>query len=212
MNLIQTQIAYFFKNDYVKDFEWFSLALKEIFGKSVKTLQIPIPENEPSEIPRLTLNYTGFNINVAKNRLDVFILDQGLLDEIKTPITEKVFSKLDINIGRLGYIKTYFKTSTIIEIKRGLNSTLQKKDFKEVNIRVSETIEVNQTSCNSIEKVDFGKATKNNEDGKAIDIEGQIIQRDMNTSSDIDVTFSPSEMLTLLNEFDIAAKTRILNL
>lgn len=211
MELIQTQIAFFFKNDFKKDFEWFSLSLKELLGPSNKTLQIPIPDNNPSEIPRLTLNYNGFNINVAKSRLDLFILDDQMKQNVLNILINKLLPKLNLIIGRLGYIKTYFKPSDISEMKVVLNTNLQQKQFSEINIRVSEKFTKEPWLCNNIEKVDFGEAVKM-DGGIQKKVAGQIIQRDLNTSPEIDTILTTENLTQLVADFDTRANSRILNL
>jgi len=209
MELIQTQVAFFFKQDFKKDFEYFSLALKEIFGSSNKTLLIPLSNDEPSEIPRLTLNYNGFNINVAKSRLDIFILDKQFLDEVPRLIIDKLFENLSIIIGRLGFIKTFFKPSEISELKRLLNNELQQKEFREINIRLSERIKCLGYDCNSIEKIDFGTAQKTIK-GVPHNVEGQVIQRDINTANELDVILDKSNLAKLIIEFNKVADNRII--
>jgi hypothetical protein len=211
MELIQTQIAFFFKNDFKKDFEWISLSLKELLGPSNKTLQIPIPDEDPSEIPRLTLNYSGFNINVAKSRLDIFILDNETKQNVLDIIVNRLFSNLNLTIGRFGYIKTYFKPSKIDEMKVVLNSNLQQKSFSEINIRVSEKFEIENWICNNIEKVDFGEVVKKGIESQN-KVTGQIIQRDLNTASEVDTILTSENLTKLIANFDNLANSRILNL
>lgn len=211
MDLIQTQIAFFFKQDFKKDFEWFSLSLKEIFGKSNKTLQIPIGDIEPSEIPRLTLNYNGFTINAAKSRMDFLIQDKEITEDVINRVIENLFSKLDIHIGRIGYIKTFFRPSEITELKKALNQELQKKNFSEINLRVNEKFETKKLKCNNIEKIDYG-FTKKVINGVPKNVQGQIIQRDINTGTENDITFTNDQMKNIIKEFSESANNRILNL
>lgn len=211
MDLIQTQIAFFFKQDFKKDFEWFSLSLKELFGKSIQTLQIPIGDVEPSEIPRLTLNYKGFSINVAKSRMDLFIQDKQLTSDVTKPVVNDLFNKLGLYIGRIGYIKTFFQPAEITDLKKALNIELQKRNFSEINLRVSEKFEFQTLKCNDIEKIDFGFAQKIIE-GIPKNVQGQIIQRDVNTGAENEITLTSVMMDQIISEFDKRANQRIINL
>lgn len=211
MDLIQTQIAFFFKHDFKKDFEYFSLALKEIFGSSKKTLQIPLGDSEPSEIPRLTLNYNGFNINVAKSRLDLFILDPAMQKDVLERIIEKLFDKLGLAISRLGYVKSYFMPSDISVLKKALNADLQKRELNEINLRISEKKVFLDFQCNDIEKIDFGSAQKVI-NGVPQTVEGLIIQRDVNTAFELDIILSEEHLKKLVNEFEKITSNRLIKL
>lgn len=211
MDLIQIQIAFFFKQDYKKDFEWFSISLKDLLGKSMNTLQIPIGDMEPSEIPRLTLTYNGYSINAAKSRMDLFIQDKKIIYDVTKPIVDNLFNNLGLHIGRLGYIKTFFFPAPITDLKKALNQDLQKRNFSEINLRVVEKFEFQNITCNSIEKIDFGFAQKIIE-GAPQNVQGQIIQRDINTGAENEITLTSELMHQIIREFDNKANTRIINL
>lgn len=211
MDLIQTQIAFFFKTDFKKDFEWFSLTLKETFGRSNQTLQIPIGDNEPSELPRLTLSYNGFSFNVAKNRLDVIILDKKMYKDVVERVVGPVLTKLELKIGRLGFVKTYFVPSNISILKKVLNEELQKRNYKEINIRLNEEFLIDGITCNNIEKIDLGAVQKIEGNGVKKE-EGLIIQRDINTNQDIEMVFSEKQIHKFIEDFDNIANDRLITL
>lgn len=201
MDIIQTQIVFFFKNDYKKDFETFSLKIKELFGQSTQTLQIPLGNAEPSELPRLVLTYEGFILNISKNRLDCTIQKNEIYDTIKTKIITFQFNKLSLEISRLGFIRTYFKETDPSSIKYLLNENLQKKNFRDINLQVNELFSFNKYDCNNLEKIDAGKLNKK-EAGATQIHNGLIIQRDINTSAELDVILDSSQIPELVNHFE----------
>lgn len=210
MELIQTQIAFFFKSDFNKDFEWFSLTLKELFGKSNQTIQIPIGDSEPGELPRLTLIYDRFTFNVAKKRLDV-IIRIDLFDPIIKQIVQNALRKLDIRIGRLGFVKTFFLQTDQDILKKALNSELQPRDFSEISIRVNEPFTFSGLRCNNIEKIEAGEAQKI-DGNRTLNFKGILIQRDINISPMNDTVLTEDQILQFVNHFESLSNTRLLNL
>lgn len=77
---VQWQIVLFYSKEYSNNsYEVFSLILKSALGDSLSTLQLPIPDNIPNEVPRLVLQYDGYNINVAKNRCEIIIQKSDII-------------------------------------------------------------------------------------------------------------------------------------
>lgn len=211
MNLIQIQIALFFLQDYKNNYESFSLFLKNQFGESLQTLQLPISDQEPSEIPRLTLTYSNFNINVAKNRLDIFININPTTDTIG--ITNTIFSidynSLGIEFKRLGVISTFFEEGNSSEIKNLLNPIFHSKNLSEINIRVNEKTTIRNLLCNNIEQIGLGNAQKNNGTTQQ-EIVGLVVQRDINSPIERINKIEQQELKSLFEEFFVLSKNRIL--
>ncbi|WP_169709474.1 hypothetical protein [Deferrisoma camini] len=209
METIQTQIAFYFNTDFKKDFEILSLSIKELFGHKAQTILIPIPKDEPSEIPRLILQYDKFKINVSKNRLDIFTSED--ITAIYQKIIYDLFDRLNIKIIRIGFVKTFFLPSKIDDLKKILNEKLQSISYKEISLRLGIEITCKGFKCNNIEKIDFGQAQKF-ENGKIIRTEGQIIQRDINTSPENSDVIPADKIESLIQEFMNIAHSRIINI
>ncbi len=208
METIQTQIAFYFSTDFKRDFEVLSLSIKKIFGSNAQAILIPIPKEEPSEIPRLILQYDKFKINVSKNRLDIFTSES--IVEIYQRIIYELFKEQHIKIIRIGFVRTFFLPSNIADLKKLLNQNLQKKSFKEISLRLGVEIKCQGYRCNNIEKIDFGQAQKL-EEGKMIKTEGQIIQRDINTSAENTDIIPDEKIDQLIQEFISLSEKRIVD-
>ena len=197
--IIQIQLAYFFKSVFSGNFEDFSLKLKQKL-KIVNTLMLPIPSNAPNEIPRLSLDSEKYKINVVKNRLDIFAKDvESIINLIKN-INDEVLNELKVEIVRIGFVKNYFISGKIDEIKKILNEKFQTLDLKEINIRITKTNIIKNYSCNDIENVSNGTFIKN-ENEKEIREEGLIILRDINTTQN-QKTFNDIERNEIVGAFN----------
>lgn len=201
MEKIQLQIVLFFLNDYSGNFEFFSLAIKQKFQNSLSTLQLPLPENIPSEVPRLTIQYQDFVINVAKNRYEIIISKQTGIDELITNFVSLDLKQFGIAIKRVGVIQTYFKASTMEEFKTVLTANEMLNGISELAIRFNCPTSLNGFRCNNLESVEFGQAQKVNANGQPIIEQGVIIQRDVNTPTDNVIAIPNETICPIINNF-----------
>ena len=181
--IIQIQLALFFQPDFTGSFEDFSLKLKNKLGQSKITQLLPVPPDAPFEIPRLVLNYDNFNINVSKNRIDLFLKDTTLLKENIQNISDVILNQLFLSIGRVGFVKKYFIDKGIEDLKSVLvNDRIRNLDLKEIGIRINEHKIIEGYNCNNIENLFTGLIIKKSDTGKDMEQEGIIVIRDVNTS------------------------------
>lgn len=180
---VQWQIVLFYSKEYSNNsYEVFSLILKSALGDSLSTLQLPIPDNIPNEVPRLVLQYDGYSINVAKNRCEIIIQKSDIiLNGTLERFLNIDFSSLNIQFNRVGVIKTYFKKAQIEELKKLLNSELASQDITEISIRINRPDNRHEIPCNNVEKLDMGKAQITN-NGLPTTQDGIIIIKDLNTN------------------------------
>jgi len=205
--LIQMQIVWFFKDDYTNNFEKLSLEIKNLLGEPKISQYIPIPSDAPSNLPRLTLVYDKFNINIAKNRADLFIdnNDTELINKISNTLIDKSL----ILIGRVAMVKTIFLDGNINDLKNNLADDKKSIDLKEITIRINREKLINNYKCNNIEIINTGfvedKITK-------IKKHGIIVMRDINTLSEElkSYSFSKEGIESILKEFDTESKIFIL--
>ena len=179
--IIQIQIALFFANDFTGKYEDLSLNIKNKIGESSATMQLPIPIDSPSDIPRLTLNYENFNINIAKNRIDFFTNNFTINKSKISDIAEVILEKNLLKIGRLGFVKHFFVNNNFEYLKLLLPATkIANLNLKEAGIKINSIKLINNFNCNNIENWANSKIkTKEN-----IEKEGLIIIRDINTLSE----------------------------
>ena len=201
--IIQIQLALFFKEIYKDDFEKISLNLKSKLGSSAKTLIPPIPEEAPDEIPRLSLFFEDFNINVGRNRLDIFTVDNDKLQEVLKKVHE---SNLGIEITRIGFVKTYFIDGNIETIKPLLNDRLKQLDINDLRLRINKQSTIQERMCNNIESLNIGSitTTENKED---VNKSGLIITKDINHIPQKEVTLSKENQVEIVKAFDLESNT-----
>jgi len=203
---IQVQLGLFFKNDFQGEVENVSLDIKKEFGSDITPQIIGIPQNAPSEIPRLVVNSTLVNINLAKNRIDFFSTKENFIKDN----FEKVFNlikNLNVDIGRVGVVITYFKEATIEEFKLIFNSSkIDSLNPKEITVRFNEEITLSGVKVNNSQM--YTTEFLKNKEG--IDKKGMIINRDINTLAE-DTTknsFNKKEILeNFINEATKKAET-----
>ena len=206
MFVIQTQIAFFFKDYYKGPYESFSLKIKEKFGNSKQTLQIPIPEEESGDIPRVTLNYEKFSINISKSRIDIITNNNTEADNLISSLNSFDFAQFNLSINRIGFIRTFFhETEDLMPMKKMLNSDLENINFDELNLRFNQKIFYEKLQCNHIEKIDKG-SVKKNEKGQDLLKNGILIQKDLNNVPTNGTIFSDIERLKLINWFKVKAE------
>lgn len=173
--LLQTQIAFFFKKEF-NAFEALALEIKKQLGEA-ESQYLPVPTDAPVQIPRLIINYGTFNINVFKNRVDLFFQENYEQEKLEK-VLNVLSNILGLPIGRIGFVKTFFIQSDIETIKKLLpNEKMTGLNIKEVNLRINVLRTIGGFECNSIEKIDPGNVTKNTGSIKS----GLIILKDCNT-------------------------------
>jgi len=209
--ILQIQIALFFQSDFTGNYEEASLKLKKKLGESKVTQQLPLPIDAPSDIPRLILGYENFNLNVSKNRLDLFCKNIDLLKDIVNKIYN-VLEEFSLSIGRIGFVKTIFVKKDIEELKKLLPETIRKKDIREITIRVNERKIIEEYECNNIESLSNGFVIKKEADAKEEKSEGIIIVRDINTLSEKikENKFEKEKIERLIDSFDVESNVFIL--
>ena len=206
--IIQMQLALFFKTDFLESFEKLSLTLKDKLGESKNTQHLPVPSDAPSGIPRLILVYENFNINISKNRLDLFF---GNIDAIRpkiSDISDILLNEFSLSIGRIGLVKNFFSRQDLSYLKTLLNEEkITKIDPKEINIRININLSINSFECNNIQNIINGKKKQAGGD----EIEGIIITRDINTVAEKakEYNMSSSVILDLFNKFDTESNSLI---
>jgi len=179
--IILIHLALFFQQNYEGNFEEFSRQIKNKLGNSKNTVYIPVPENAPVEIPRLILNYEKFDINVSKNRIDIFLKQFENKEDMFSGFISVSLNDLKLTIGRIGYVKKFFVESEII----GISKLFKKKinNLKDTSVRINIKDNIIGYDCNNIENLAFGQALKT-EEGIQISKKGIIIDRDINTLSE----------------------------
>lgn len=175
---IQIQLALFFKADFQETaIEKVSLAIKEEFGNDMGTQILNIPPIAPSEIPRLILTSSLVNINLAKNRMDLYARDINFIIDNFEKINN-IITKLSVDIGRVGVVFTYFFESDLNYIKSILNETkLASLNLKEVTVRLNEDTLVQSIKCNNSQMFVSGFSTDPTGNKKI----GTVMTRDVNS-------------------------------
>lgn len=174
---IQIQLGLFFKNDFQGMPENASLIIKEQFGNDLSAQIIGIPNNAPSEIPRVVVNSPLVNINLSKNRIDFFSKDKAFI----TNNQEKIFNiieKLSVVIGRVGVVLTYFKETDIDGIKSLFDkSKISDLSPTEITVRFNEKMSIGEIASNNSQLYVSGFANDKSGSKK----EGVVITRDINS-------------------------------
>ena len=174
---IQIQLGLFFKNDFQGMPENASLIIKEQFGNDLNAQIIGIPNNAPSEIPRVVINSSLVNVNLSKNRIDFFSKDKTFI----TVNQDKIFNvleKLAVAVCRIGVVFTYFKEANIEEIKSLFDkSKISNLNPTEITIRFNEKAKINEIISNNSQLYVSGFANDKNGSKK----EGVVITRDINS-------------------------------
>ncbi|NTW75416.1 MAG: hypothetical protein HGB34_00730 [Candidatus Moranbacteria bacterium] len=208
-NIIQIQTALFFKSAFHGDFEEVSLKIKEKIPDINNVSLLPIPKEVPDELPRLTLQYEKFNINVSKNRLDIFFGDYFSMKENILTVKE-VLEDLKIEVGRIGFVKNLFCTGGLSDVKSIIAENQRKNldGLKDVSIRVNIEKKICGFNCNDVQDIKIGKA--NFPSGEKRD--GLVVVRDVNTlqeESQVN-TFDAESIGRVLDSFNIETELMIL--
>jgi len=209
--ILQIQLALFFQSDFTGNFEELSLKLKKKLGESKVTQQLPLPIDAPSDIPRLILGYENFNLNISKNRLDLFCKNIDLFKDIVNKIYG-VLEEFSLSIGRIGFVKTFFIKGDIESLKKLLIRTTGERDFREITIRVNERKIIEGYECNNIENLSNGFVIKKGADGREDRNDGTIVVRDINTLAEKikENRFDWEEAKKLIDKFDVESNLFIL--
>lgn len=203
--VIQIQIAWFFSNVYNGRFEDFSSKLKDKFDSDISTQQLPVHPDAPAEIPRLILSYPNFNLNVSKNRLDLFLKDIKSSKEVIFRINNVIIKDLSLSVGRIGFVKTFFVSGNIADLKKLLNEQkINKLNLKEINIRVNESKRISDYECNNLESLNIGSMVRKEANGLEKEESGILMVRDVNTlAEELDKNkFTEEVIINLINIFD----------
>lgn len=211
--ITQIQIAWFFSSVYTGNFEEFSLKLKNKLGESKVTQILPIPSDMPNEIPRLILSYPTFNLNVAKNRIDLFFKNIESTRSVISVVNDVILNELSLLAGRIGFVKNFFVDGNIENLKKLLKTEeAEKLNLKEISIRVSEKKQVIVYDCNNIENLSTGFIVRKEADGRKIKKEGIVITRDINTMAEKinENNFKKEEINELIDAFDAESNNFIL--
>ncbi|MEK7652002.1 MAG: hypothetical protein AAB351_02235 [Patescibacteria group bacterium] len=204
--LLRTQIAFFLKKEF-NAFEAFALEIKKVLGET-ETRYLPVPTDAPVQFPRLIIDYKTFNIQVFKNRIDLFF-QENYDQETLLKVINVLSSILGLPIGRVGFVKTLFVESDIMTLKNLLpEEKIKSLDIKEINLRINVRRTIGGFKCNSIEKIDPGNVTKNTNLVKS----GLIVSKDCNTIAEeaLPDNLESTALQTLIKELDDETKIFIL--
>lgn len=211
--ITQIQIVWFFSNPFNGNFEDFSLKLKNRLGDSKTTQQLPIPADAPNEIPRLILNYSRFNLQVSKNRIDLFLKDVKSNDAIISNINDVLIDDIKLSIGRIGFVKNFFIDKKLEDLKKLLvTEKIGTLSLKEISIRINEIRKIENYDCNNIESLSTGLIIKKNPDGSTEKENGVVVTRDINTLAEklAENNFVKTDITKLIGAFD--TKSELLTL
>jgi hypothetical protein len=205
--LIQTQIAFFLKKEF-NAFEALSLEIKKQLGET-ESQYLPVPSDAPSEIPRLMLKYSEFEVVVFKNRLDLIF--QSEYETIKvTKIISILLETLGLSLARIGFVKRFFLQSDIELLKELFKSGKLTGTIKEITIQVNNLKKIDGIDCNSIERIEKGNITSS--DGSKISKTGLIVLKDCNTLKEENLPDSWDKIATtkIIEEMNTEASNFVL--
>lgn len=175
---IQIQLSLFFSENFSEQVEKISLKIKDVFGVDLNPQILGIPDNAPSEIPRIVVNSTLLNISLAKNRLDIFSPNENFLQDSFEKIVEIIESS-KVKINRIGHVTTFFKEDAFEDLFELFDRSKFDEKFlpKEINLRFNEEKEFSIGKINNSQTYEVGSMI-----GKDGEIkEGVLITRDINT-------------------------------
>lgn len=200
MEILNTQLALFFKTDFTGAFENVSVKLKNKLGESNVTQLLPIPKDAPSEIPRLMLNYNKYNINVSKNRADIFTKDWASCYPAIKDIIETFIDEINIPVNRIGYIRTYFEDKSLDDLVQIIRSEkISQQRLKELKLMLNVPVELMHFKCNNIEGLEYVTVIKTNSNGVEESVNGIIVNRDINTVAEENYAFNNNNVYSLID-------------
>lgn len=207
MEILEKQIALFYRTSYEDPFEALALKLKEKLGNA-DTQYLPIPPNAPPEIPRLILSFQNFRIQFAKSRADVFF--KSAVDDISASVSAILAQVRPEKINRVGFVQKTFRESALADVLGLIKNPPE--TAKELSIRVNVEKTVGDYPCNSIESINFVTAQRN-VNGQQAQVHGILQERDINTvpskSADVHIADAAS-LMTFLALLQVEADQTIL--
>lgn len=208
-DLIQIQIGLFLSSDYKGSFESISLKIQSVLGvPQFPVIYTPIPQDAPSEIPRVSLRYPTFNINISKNRIDLFSDTYENIKDTALKVAGFIVNDFLIQINRVAMVKTFFSESSVADLKKMLNKELGALESKEITIRINLDAKGKDYQYNNIETTSLGSFAKKDEQNLR---NGVLIVRDVNTVPDpAKPNFPIPNIVNLLEEFNAESDKEIL--
>lgn len=203
MEQVNIQLAAFFDNDYTGGFDKILTSIKSVLGDPKRTPQLlPIPESAPSEIPRLVMEYENFQINVSKNRADIFSDNFENIDNHIKNVCKSISEITRIGFERVGFINTFIEESSaqkIFNLIRKDDIVIEK--IKEAGLRINLRQFIETYECNDIEEISYGEITKKKANNSSEKLNGILIKRDINNISCQDTVFNHDEVYKLAKKF-----------
>ncbi len=207
MELLEKQIALFYRTSFEDPFEALALKLKEKLGNA-DTQYLPIPPNAPPEIPRLILSFQNFRIQFAKNRADIFF--KSAVADITASVSAILGQIGPEKINRVGFVQKTFRESTLADVLGLMKNPPD--TAKELSVRVNTEKTVGDYPCNNIESINFVTAQKN-VNGQQAEVHGILQERDINTvpskSADVHIA-DVASLMTFLTALQGEADQSIL--
>lgn len=211
MEILNTQLALFFKTDFIGAFENVSVRIKNKLGESNVTQILPIPKDAPSEIPRLILSYNKYSINVSRNRADIFTKDWASCYQTIKDIIEIFIDEINISVNRVGYIKTYFDYKDLDNLKQIIGSEkISKQVLKELKLVLNVPVDLMSYKCNNIEGLEYVTVIKTNSNGVEESVNGIIVNRDINTVAEENYAFNNANIYNLIDSMVTCASKNII--
>jgi len=209
MEIVQTQIALFFRNQFEGAFEELALKMKNKFS-GIQSQYLPIPPNAPPEIPRLMLSSSGMNMNFSKNRVDIFFtVPDGMENSIKDVFS--IIDQYEIVVDRIGFVQKKFSETTIDTLLKLITEEQRVATAKELSIKINVAKQIGAYMCNNIETLIFASLTKLEPAGP-VSRQGILIERDINTlnESRLEYKFTADNISEIIGLMKAEADTQIL--
>jgi hypothetical protein len=209
MEIVQTQIALFFRNQFEGAFEELALKVKNKFI-GAQSQYLPIPPNAPPEIPRLMLSSTNMNLNFSKNRVDIFFTTPDGMVNITKDILS-IIDQYEIVVDRIGFVQKRFFETTIDTLLALITEERRVATAKELNIKINVSKQIGAYMCNNIESLIFASLTKLEPAGP-VSRQGVLIERDINTLNEnrLDYRFKADNISEIIDLMKAEADTQIL--
>ena len=211
MEIIQTQVALFFRSQFEAGFE--ELAPK--FRSKIPDIQsqfFPVPPVAPPEIPRLLLSCARMkiNINISKNRADIFFNDSAMVINVVKDVVA-ILTQYKITIDRIGFVQKVFIETGADALLKLISEDKRPSVAKELVIRINLSKNIGEYECNNIETLTYATATKQEAAG-TISKQGVMIERDVNTLIEkrLDYDFTAENISQFIEQLKVEADNRIL--
>ncbi|WP_321298366.1 hypothetical protein [Marinifilum fragile] len=201
LNTLNLQIAFFFKEDFSKSFEWVSLKVQEEFGPNPSVNYIPLDNSAPNDLPRVEIIYNTFRIQCAKNRIDLIMDSSPENINLINKFNNIDLFSLGINIRRVGLVRNYYLNAEIKKANKLLNNDFSTINLKEITLRINHVTKVKDCDCNNIEQIDYSDSIDYTHNGSIQRLSGYIIRRDINTLNELTIELVKDDRKTLIDEF-----------